>query len=139
MELNFYKWFLEIVLILQVLILYSLPVYMVKYIRKVEEYVIGYFVFSSQNFPMKDTYVFLISVLMKIAFKIGFWLISTGEGMPLKLLIAMRVPSRASHPLSFMFKQMLHFYFNKYFVCWDLCKAAEHKCLLPCYISIQSN
>lgn len=47
---------------------------------------------------MKDTYVFLISVLMKIAFKIGFWLIGTGEGMPLKLLIAMRVPSRSLPP-----------------------------------------
>lgn len=72
---------------------------MVKYIRSAEEYLIGYFLlFSSQNFLMKDTHIFLIPVLMKIAFKIRFWLISTGEGTPLKLLIAMSVMSRSLPP-----------------------------------------
>lgn len=69
---------------------------MVKYIRSAEEYLIGYFlVLSLENFPMNDTH---ISVLMKIAFKIRFWLINTGEGMPQKFLIAVRVLSRSLPP-----------------------------------------
>jgi len=95
-------------------------------------------VLSSQHFPMKDTYIFLILVFIKITFKIGFWLITTGAGTLLGITYSNTSSEEEPFTSSFMFKHM-HFCFNKYFAYGNLCKAAKHKYIFPCYTSIQMN